>query len=374
MSQCEDREEGAPPSKTTLWGDHDSQTKAQRMQQQKPGPGPSCVSMKSDRSMGRPIEFKDGQGVGGSLQQRPKPGPGPSCVSMKSGRSMGTPITFKDGRAADERMQQQKPGPGPSCVSIKSDRSKGRIINLKDGRAVDKSLQKRPEPGSGPSCVSMKSGRSMVCPYNFKDGQAVEERVHQESSEGLGGQSDLQQQTDLDSIFMLLEENIVTFVKNELKKFQKVLCPDYPECLESQREDEEVLEGEDEEQRRRSREAFLKITLHFMRRMKQEELADRLHSSCSETCVEGCRPKLKSNLEKKFQCVFEGIAKAGNPTVLYQMFTEIFIMEGGAAGVNEEHEVRQIETASRKPDRPETIIRCETSLKPHLEEMNQSEL
>ena len=30
MSQCEDKEEGVPPSKTTLRGDHDSQTKAQR--------------------------------------------------------------------------------------------------------------------------------------------------------------------------------------------------------------------------------------------------------------------------------------------------------------------------------------------------------
>ena len=30
MSQCEDREEGVPPSKTTLCGEHDIQTKAQR--------------------------------------------------------------------------------------------------------------------------------------------------------------------------------------------------------------------------------------------------------------------------------------------------------------------------------------------------------
>ena len=61
-------------------------------------------------------------------------------------------------------------------------------------------------------------------------------------------------------------------MKNELKKIQKVLNPDYPECSESQREDE------DEEQRS-SREAFLKITLHFLRRMKQDELADRLQRS-----------------------------------------------------------------------------------------------
>ncbi len=80
-------------------------------------------------------------------------------------------------------------------------------------------------------------------------------------------------------MFQLLEENIVSFVKNELKKFQRVLRPDYPECLGRQREDEEVFDGEDEEQRGSSREAFLKITLHFLRRMKQEELANCLQSS-----------------------------------------------------------------------------------------------
>ena len=68
-------------------------------------------------------------------------------------------------------------------------------------------------------------------------------------------------------------------MKNELKKMRKLLSPDYPECLESQREDEEVLDGEEEEQRRKSRDAFLKITLHFLRRMKQEDLAERLQSS-----------------------------------------------------------------------------------------------
>ncbi|XP_037630662.1 NLR family CARD domain-containing protein 3-like isoform X3 [Sebastes umbrosus] len=159
---------------------------------------------------------------------------------------------------------------------------------------------------------------------------------------------------------MLLEDNIGTFVKNELKKIQKVLSPDYPECLESQREDEEVLDGEDEEQRRSSREAFLKITLNFLRRMKQEELADCLQS---RTVAAVCRRQLKSNLKKKFQCVFEGIAKAGNPTLLNQIYTELYITEGGTAEVNDEHEVRQIETASRKPDRPETTIRQEDIFK-----------
>ncbi|XP_033182641.1 NACHT, LRR and PYD domains-containing protein 3-like [Anabas testudineus] len=239
MDQCEDREEGVPPSKTTLCGDHESQTKV------------------------------------------------------------------------------------PSCVSFKSKRSKGHFID-------------------------------------FKQQPSSDTEVDQESSEVPSGQSAQQHPTQLDSIFLLLGENIVTFVRNELKKIHKVLSPDYPQCLESQREDEEVLDDEDEEQRRSSREAFLKITLNFLRRMKQEELAECLQSRTSAAV---CQRELKSNLKKKFQCVFEGIAKAGNPTLLNQIYTELYITEGGTGEVNDEHEVRQIETASRKPDRPETTIRQEDIFK-----------
>ncbi|XP_042338622.1 NACHT, LRR and PYD domains-containing protein 3-like, partial [Plectropomus leopardus] len=85
-----------------------------------------------------------------------------------------------------------------------------------------------------------------------------------------------------------------------------------------------------------------------------EELADCLQRR-SHSAV--CQRELKCNLQKKFQCVFEGIAKAGTPTLLNQIYTELYITEGGTAEVNDEHEVRQIETASRKPVRPETTIR-----------------
>uniref|UniRef100_I3IZ74 NACHT domain-containing protein n=1 Tax=Oreochromis niloticus TaxID=8128 RepID=I3IZ74_ORENI len=82
----------------------------------------------------------------------------------------------------------------------------------------------------------------------------------------------------------------------------------------------------------------------------------------SET-LQMCQLKLKSVLKNEFECVFEGIAKAGNPTLLNQIYTELYITEGGTAEVNDEHEVRQIETASRKPDRPETTIRQEDIFK-----------
>lgn len=80
-------------------------------------------------------------------------------------------------------------------------------------------------------------------------------------------------------LFQLLEENIVNFVKNELKKILNILGPDYPEWLESHGKDEELLKAENEKQMNSSREAFVKLTLHFLRMMKQAELADHLESS-----------------------------------------------------------------------------------------------
>uniref|UniRef100_A0A6Q2ZCC5 NACHT domain-containing protein n=1 Tax=Esox lucius TaxID=8010 RepID=A0A6Q2ZCC5_ESOLU len=72
----------------------------------------------------------------------------------------------------------------------------------------------------------------------------------------------------------------------------------------------------------------------------------------------------KSNLKKKCQCLFEGIAKQGNPTLLNKIYTELYITEGGSGGVNNEHEVRQIETTTRKQTRPETAIKCNDIFKP----------
>ncbi|CAL8357531.1 unnamed protein product [Gadus morhua 'NCC'] len=77
-----------------------------------------------------------------------------------------------------------------------------------------------------------------------------------------------------------------------------------------------------------------------------------------------CQNKIKSNLQKKFGCVFEGIAKAGHSTPLNEFYTEIFITKRGSGEVNQEHEVRLIETASRKPAMEETPIRCEDIFKP----------
>uniref|UniRef100_A0A672HP56 NACHT domain-containing protein n=1 Tax=Salarias fasciatus TaxID=181472 RepID=A0A672HP56_SALFA len=248
------------------------------------------------------------------------------------------------------------PGPGPGsvsssdsgvtsgCVSMKSDWSKDSPMNFKPGPGP---ADEGSDSESSSSCESIKSDGSMVEPIGFKPGPGpADEGVSQQSSQVLRGGSAPQHQTHLDSIFMLLEDNMVTFMKEELKKMKKLLSPDYPACSESEREDE------DEEQRS-SRESFLRITLDFLRRMKQEELAQRLWS---KTFAGVCQKKLKHDLKKRFQRVCEGVAKQGESTLLNQIYTELHITEGGAAEVNQEHEVRQIEAASRTADRAERSI------------------
>ncbi|XP_076744629.1 protein NLRC3-like [Maylandia zebra] len=242
-----------------------------------------------------------------------------------------------------EEEEDRAESAGSSCPSVRSDQSKDYNPEFSGEPGATRGQRSQ---SAGSSCPSVRSDRSKDLNPPLFSGEPGATRVEQQSSEVPSGQSAQQHQTQLDSIFMLLEDNIITFVKNELKKIQKVLSPDYPECLEDQRSS--------------SREAFVKITVDFLRRMKQEELADRLQSKLQAAV---CHRNLKSTLKKLFQCVFEGIAKAGNPTLLNQIYTELYITEGGTAEVNDEHEVRQIETASRKPDRPETTIRQEDIFK-----------
>ncbi|KAI3377310.1 hypothetical protein L3Q82_008520 [Scortum barcoo] len=227
-------------------------------------------------------------------------------------------------------------------------------------RAKSQTNPERPD-SSVFGCLSMRSNRSMYEPVNFKDGsQSKNQRRNQKRSEVFTSRRAINNQTNLDSVFLLLEEHIVAFVKNELKKFKETLDPKNEGYLEMLREDDEVLGGEDQAQRCSNRDAFLKITLNFLRRIKHGSLADSLQ----KTLPVICQHKLKSKLKDNFQCLFEGTAKAGDPTLLNRIYTELHITEGESREVNDQHEVRQKEAASQKSASSETTIRCEDMFKP----------
>nr|XP_055053434.1 NACHT, LRR and PYD domains-containing protein 12-like [Misgurnus anguillicaudatus] len=72
----------------------------------------------------------------------------------------------------------------------------------------------------------------------------------------------------------------------------------------------------------------------------------------------------RSNLLKKYQCLCEGISKQENPTLLNEIYTELYITESESGEISNEHEVRQIETQSRRTTTEETPIKCNDIFKP----------
>ncbi|CAM4736141.1 unnamed protein product [Leuciscus chuanchicus] len=72
----------------------------------------------------------------------------------------------------------------------------------------------------------------------------------------------------------------------------------------------------------------------------------------------------RSNLMKKFKCLNEGTAKQGNPTLLNEIYTELYITEGDSGEICNEHEVRQIETQSRRAATEDKPIKCNDIFKP----------
>ncbi|KAL0194697.1 hypothetical protein M9458_008269, partial [Cirrhinus mrigala] len=71
-----------------------------------------------------------------------------------------------------------------------------------------------------------------------------------------------------------------------------------------------------------------------------------------------------SNLKKKFERLYEGTATQGNPTLLNEIYTELYITESESGEISNEHEVRQIETQSRRTATEDTAIKCNDIFRP----------
>ncbi|XP_074492799.1 protein NLRC3-like [Sebastes fasciatus] len=66
----------------------------------------------------------------------------------------------------------------------------------------------------------------------------------------------------------------------------------------------------------------------------------------------------KISLRKRFECVTEGTDETGGGTLLNRIYTELYITEGQSEEVNTQHEVMQLETASKKKTLHDAPIKC----------------
>ncbi|XP_051730822.1 NACHT, LRR and PYD domains-containing protein 12-like isoform X6 [Ctenopharyngodon idella] len=83
----------------------------------------------------------------------------------------------------------------------------------------------------------------------------------------------------------------------------------------------------------------------------------------------------KTSMKNKYERLFEGLKLQENETLLNRIYTQLYIIEGESEGVNEEHEVLQMEKTARTQHSQDTPIYCndifKASPEPGCEEKHQ---
>ncbi|XP_050973518.1 NACHT, LRR and PYD domains-containing protein 12 isoform X22 [Labeo rohita] len=251
-------------------------------------------------------------------KQRPK-SPEPSCVSERSDWSMDLPCNFSG--HTDPRFRPDPPE--HSCVSVRSDWSMDLPCNF-SGHTDPRSRPNPPEP----SCVSMRSDWSMDLPCNFSghtdrlSSSVLKQRPKSPEPSCVSVRSDWS---------MDLPCN---FSGHTDPRFRS--NPSEPSCVS----------------------------------LKSNRSLDLPHNCSGHTDLsyshdpQHVLKTFRSNVRKKFECLYEGTATQGNPTLLNEIYTELYITESESGEINNEHEVRQIETQSRRAATEDTQIKCNDIFRP----------
>ncbi|XP_036418395.1 NACHT, LRR and PYD domains-containing protein 12-like [Colossoma macropomum] len=256
--------------------------------------------MKSDRSMGDPPVFSSGGGEPSSVSIRSdwsmgnppvfsRAGGEPSCLSVKSDWSMGNPPVFSSAEGE------------PSCVSVKSDWSMGNPPVFSSA-------------GGERSCVSMKSDRSMGNPPVFSSGGGEPSCVSVKSDWSMGNSP------------------VFSSGGGEPNYVSKKQPPGFSS---------EPLSSDPEQN---STETALQINTLV-------EETENLHLDSYHVVNDVLNRVLeahKTSMKNKYESLFEGIKTEENKTLLNRIYTQLYIIEGESEGVNEEHEVLQMDKTSRK--------------------------
>ncbi|XP_042560573.1 NACHT, LRR and PYD domains-containing protein 12-like isoform X4 [Clupea harengus] len=352
-------------------------------------PVPSCVSMKSDWSMGRPPNFSSGPPQSDPKPQTHRPvSPVPSCVSMKSDRSMGRPPNFSNGPPqSDPKPQTHRPvSPVPSCVSMKSDRSMGRPPNFSNGppqsdpnvwrnvltqdqsrcgvceqllrdpvittcghsfcRQCISSYWSQSGPSGDYSCPqcrkrsraqpSLNPDITMAQPLLYAHTTTTQPHVYPPTAMA---QSSLYQHREM-AQHHLKPSTTMAQVPPHSDSGQDPLYPHFHMAQISPQpplDEHIVLEG----------------SKHL-----QTEHAPVKRAKLRDDILNRALVNHKASMKRRFESISEGIIRSETQTLLNKIYTELYITEGESEGVNNEHEVWQVESASRSQTTEDTAINC----------------
>ncbi|KAM9313590.1 protein NLRC3-like isoform 8-T8 [Pholidichthys leucotaenia] len=245
---------------------------------------------------------------------------GSTCLSLRSDRSRGEPLFFSDGPGPSDSKGQRSQSPASSCVSMRSDWSRDPPPDLSDGPGPsDSKGQRSQSPAS--SCVSMRSDWSKDYPPVFSDGPGPSEGRKRSG--------------------VPVEEQLscCSLCQHVLKDPVSTSCG------------------------------------HWFCRQCISSYWDQSASSGSSSCPQ-CGQRSKTDvglqevldehqisLRRRCERVTEGSDERGSGTLLNRIYTELYITEGQSEEVQTQHEVKQLETASKMDSLNDTPIRCQDIFK-----------
>uniref|UniRef100_A0A669AZ99 NACHT domain-containing protein n=1 Tax=Oreochromis niloticus TaxID=8128 RepID=A0A669AZ99_ORENI len=313
MDQCEDREEGVPPSKSTLCGEHESQTKAQRAY---PGPQTNILgkrkteeatSMRDKTFLPPKMQRPDEQNQ--PFESRQNVSDDSSCGSANNDSSEERPIDFTGQQHSAAERGQRSQSPVSSCVSMSSDWSKPHPPDFSNEPGPTLNFNHGPE-------LTEERKRSGVCEEECLSCCALCQDV-------------LNDPVSTSCGHWFCRQCICSYWDQSSSSGDSS-CP---QCGE----------------RSRSRAG----------------LQTASQSSCVQTDV-GLQEVLdehKISLRRRCEHVTEGSDETGSRSLLNRIYTELYITEGQSEEVHTQHEVRQLETASKMDALHDAPIRCQDIFK-----------
>ncbi|XP_073804346.1 NACHT, LRR and PYD domains-containing protein 12-like isoform X2 [Danio rerio] len=157
------------------------------------------------------------------------------------------------------------------------------------------------------SCVSVKSDASLDRPIQFKDGDAQPDlhRVHQKGSEA-----------ELSCVSMRSDASMTQPIR--------------------------FNSGE------------------TLRDLRDDQTGDLQQNSAQlvDDVLQKVKELHKTTMKRKYDSLYEGMKVQENQTLLNRIYTQLYIIEGESEGVNEEHEVLQMEKRARTKPSQHTPVYC----------------
>ncbi|XP_072513928.1 NACHT, LRR and PYD domains-containing protein 3-like isoform X3 [Salminus brasiliensis] len=284
----------------------------------------SCVSMKSNNSMHQPHNFSNERSSTDLRLQtcRAEP-PELSCVSMKSNNSMHQPHNFSNARSStDPRLQTSRAeSPELSCVSMKSNNSMHQPHNFSNERSsTDPRLQTFRAESPELSCVSMKSNISMHQPHNFSNARS--------STDPSYGRSVPFQDQSRCGVCGQIQTDPVSITCGHS------FCR---QCINSYW-DQSAQSGDFACPRCKKRSKTRPVLYPHMEETIKPDYCPPVYD-----VLHRVSEKHKASMKNMYESLFEGFKTQETKILLNRIYTQLYIIEGETEGVNEEHEVLQME-------------------------------